>query len=230
MKTRACLNPFVNDCKLCRIWKIRRWCSFFCFRAFSQVSSKKSIWIFDVNWLISQKFIRKDLKSVAFLVYNLEANKNRSEIPSKVLQSMKYGFPLTDRISTLNENFLNDKNKVDLVQILKKMVPRPFIEQWGLDHPWEKFMKNRFINYWPESTFSSWLKVLGVPQGSIGSTFSLNVFLNDLLLSIRKTEICNFADDSTLVVLESLQSDLDIVLKWFIDDQRMAKAAKFQFI
>ena len=148
MKTRACLNPSVNDCKLCRIWKIRRWCSFFCFRAFSQVSSKKSIWIFDVNWLISQKFIHKDLKPVAFLVYNLEANKNRSEIPSKVLQSMKCGFPLTDRISTLNENFLNVKNIVDLVQILKKMAPRPFIEQWGLDHPWEKFMKNRFINYW----------------------------------------------------------------------------------
>ena len=108
-----------------------------------QVSSEKSIWIFDVNWLISQK----PVKPVAFLVYNLEANKNRSEIPSKVLQTRKCEFPLTDRISTLNENFLNDKNMVELVQILKKMVPRPFIEQWGLDHPWEKFMKNRFINY-----------------------------------------------------------------------------------
>lgn len=91
-------------------------------------------------------------------------------------------------------------------------------------------MSNPYQSIKPENTFSLWLKVLVVPQRSIGSTFSLNVFLNDLLLSIRETEICNSADDSTLVVLESLQSDLDIVLKWFIGDQRMAKAAKFQFI
>ena len=93
-----------------------------------------------------------------------------------------------------------------------------------------KSLSNPYQSIKSENTFSLWFKILGVPQGSIGSTFSLNVFLNDLLLSIRKTEICNFADDSTLVVLESLQSDLDIVLKWFIDDQKMANVAKFQFI
>ena len=58
-----------------------------------------------------------------------------------------------------------------------------------------------------------------------------------MTFSIRATEICNFADDNTLYkcaestqeVLESHQSDLDIVLKWFIADQLMVNAAKFLF-
>ena len=36
---------------------------------FLQVLSKKAIWHFDVTWLISQQFSRRDSKSVAFLVF-----------------------------------------------------------------------------------------------------------------------------------------------------------------
>ena len=36
---------------------------------FLQVLSKKTVWYFDVTWLISQQFTSRDLKPVAFHVY-----------------------------------------------------------------------------------------------------------------------------------------------------------------
>ena len=41
---------------------------FFCRRPFWQVLSEKSIWYFDVTWLIFQQFTCRDLKLVVFLV------------------------------------------------------------------------------------------------------------------------------------------------------------------
>ena len=73
-----------------------------------------------------------------------------------------------------------------------------------------------------DSTLSSWLKILlGLPQGSILSPLFFNIFLNDMLWFIEKTDICNCADDNTIYscaksvhnVMENLQSDLRIALK-----------------
>ena len=59
-----------------------------------------------------------------------------------------------------------------------------------------------------------------------------------MLWFIEKTDICNFADDNTMYscvksvndVIENLQSDLKIALKWFKDNQMMANPGKFQFM
>ena len=59
-----------------------------------------------------------------------------------------------------------------------------------------------------------------------------------MLWFIEKIGIWNFADDNTIyscaksvnVVMENLQSDLKIALKWFKDNQMMANPGKFQFM
>ena len=59
-----------------------------------------------------------------------------------------------------------------------------------------------------------------------------------MLWFVEKTDICNFADDNTIYscaksvndVIENLQSDLKIALKWFKDHQMMANPGKFQFM
>ena len=54
------------------------------------------------------------------------------------------------------------------------------------------------------SSLSEWLEIiLGVPQRPILGPILFNVFINDMFLFIKGTDICNFADDVTLYACNS---------------------------
>ena len=49
------------------------------------------------------------------------------------------------------------------------------------------------------TTFSSYLEILrNVPQGSVLGPILFNLFISNFMFSIKKTEVFNFADDTTI--------------------------------
>ena len=89
------------------------------------------------------------------------------------------------------------------------------------------------------SSYSSWHDIIrGVPQGSLLGPLLFNIFINDLFLFIKKSRVCNFADDNTLYsfrknienVILDLKTDLIGVMEWFKINSLKAKPGKFHFM
>ena len=74
------------------------------------------------------------------------------------------------------------------------------------------YLKRRKQNVKIDNIVSSFQILLsGVPQGSILGSIMFNIFFNDLLTVLKKSQLYNFADDNSISAVSKSTDDLFIM-------------------
>ena len=101
------------------------------------------------------------------------------------------------------------------------------------------YLKNRQQGVKVNNKIHSFMTLVsGVPQGSILGPILFNLFINDITLFFNESDLYNYADDNTIStfantikeLIETLQSESEIAIKWFNDNEMIVNPDKFQAI